>query len=168
MSFSMDPDGRHTRRFDCPCCGDPIDRSWNLIRRDGDVLALYYASCYPHGGAREAWLDVVFGSSHSEGAPDHVTFGCRVGPVAGQAGPVATAVDGGLARDGEALFGRKLSRAEALTHPRLEQFWRVVDFVLAADPLVHRHVYGRPVAVATQRAAVPAVPTRVRAVTAAG
>jgi hypothetical protein len=172
MSLTMDPDGRQTRRFDCPCCAAPIDRSWNLVRRGGAPVALYYASCYPHADGREAWLDVVFGSwaAHA-GAVDgasadaaaaggrvdvaaagpcmdvaaaggNVTFGCRIGPVAGHAGPAATVVDGGLARDGDALFGRRLRRWEALAHPLLPRCWELVDFIVAADPQVERHVHG--------------------------
>jgi hypothetical protein len=33
-------------------------------------------------------------------------------------------------------------RDEALAHPLLLNFWRVVDFALINDPDIHFHVYG--------------------------
>ena len=39
------------------------------------------------------------------------------------------------------LWGKKLSRDEALAHPWLPDFWEVVDFVLLTDPDVRRHIY---------------------------
>ncbi|MFE1591130.1 hypothetical protein [Nocardia sp. NPDC058705] len=45
--------------------------------------------------------------------------------------------------DGSAdeLHGVVLSRDEGLVHPRLAEFWRVVDFVLANEPTVTAHLY---------------------------
>ena len=40
------------------------------------------------------------------------------------------------------LFGLKLSREPALTHPLVHEFWALVDYVLVNDPLVRDHVYG--------------------------
>ena len=34
------------------------------------------------------------------------------------------------------------SRDEALAHPRIDEFWEIVDYVLLTDPVVHVHVYG--------------------------
>jgi hypothetical protein len=42
------------------------------------------------------------------------------------------------------LYGHKLTRGEALGHPRLSEFWDVIDFVVGSDPLVHEHHYGHP------------------------
>ncbi|GAA1756463.1 hypothetical protein GCM10009747_13680 [Agromyces humatus] len=39
------------------------------------------------------------------------------------------------------LFGHKLSRDEALTHPLLPEFWILVDHILEHDPVVHAHFY---------------------------
>jgi hypothetical protein len=66
---------------------------WNWVRRDGVVQAVYFASCYhhtdqPHG----AWLDVILGTWGNETTSDHVTFGCRVGPVENSPEPAATLV----------------------------------------------------------------------------
>jgi hypothetical protein len=114
-----------------------------MLNQDGQPYALFFAACYNHGGGRESWIDVVFGT-WGQGAEyhDHVTFGCRFGPVAGSDLPAATAVDAAAVAPDGPLFGHKLTRAEALAHPRISEFWKVIDFVVETDPLVHPHHYG--------------------------
>jgi hypothetical protein len=124
----------------CDQCG----RSYLLVRafitRDGGAYAIVFAACHVHEG--EAWIDVILGTFSSDDAPDHVTFGARVGPVAGQADPAATAVPAAAGYSQSPFWGIKLSRDEALAHPRIDEFWEIVDYVLLTDPVVHAHVYG--------------------------
>jgi hypothetical protein len=47
----------------------------------------------------------------------------------------------GAARSYQRLFGRKLDRDEALSHPRPSEFWTVVDWLIVNDPLLHEHVF---------------------------
>ena len=79
-------------------------------------LRIMFAACHVHEGEREAWVDVILGSLRSDDASDHVTFGARVGPVAGQADPAATAVPAAAA------YSRSRSGASssAATRP-----WRI-------------------------------------------
>ena len=114
-----------------------------MVNADSAPYAVFFAACYDHGDVRESWIDVVFGT-WGEGADydDHVSFGCRFGPVADSEAPAATAVDAASVAPDNSLYGRKLSRAAALAHPMLPEFWQVVDFVLEADPLVHSHHHG--------------------------
>jgi hypothetical protein len=56
--------------------------------------------------------------------------------------PAATLVNGGGVAPDSPIFGHKLSPEEGLNHPRLAQFWQVVDTVLEHDELVGRHVCG--------------------------
>jgi hypothetical protein len=66
---------------------------WNWVRRDGVVQAVYFASCYHHTDQPQgAWLDVILGTWGNETTSDHVTFGCRVGPVENSPEPAATLV----------------------------------------------------------------------------
>ncbi|AXH89032.1 hypothetical protein AB0N38_32670 [Micromonospora aurantiaca] len=90
----------------------------------------------------EVWIDAILGSWGRDDFDDHVTFGCRVGPVAGSPGPAATLVNGGEVAGDSPIFGRKLSREEGLTHPRLAEFWQMVDLILERDALVRRHLVG--------------------------
>ena len=39
-------------------------------------------------------------------------------------------------------MGERLTREQALLHPRLGDFWVVVDLMLLSDPEVHAHLYG--------------------------
>lgn len=145
MNLTFGPD-RHTRDFTCDCCQAPIERAWNVIHADGAPHAVYYANCYHHTDRdHDAWIDVIFGTwgVASDQWGDHVSFGCRVGPVVGQDTPASTLVTAGLANPDGPLFGQKLDRDAALQHPRLAEFWYVSDFILEHDPLVRGHVYGR-------------------------
>ena len=125
----------------CDHCG----RSYLLVRafitRDGDAYAIVFAACHVHDGEREAWIDVILGTFSSDDASDHVTFGARAGPVAGQPDPAATAVPAAAAYSQSPFWGIKLSRDEALAHPRIDEFWEIVDYVLLTEPVVHAHVY---------------------------
>jgi hypothetical protein len=38
-------------------------------------------------------------------------------------------------------MGQKFTRKEALKHPRIDDFWQVVDLMLLADPEVRAHLY---------------------------
>ena len=73
--------------------------------------------------------------------PDQVTFGCRLGPVEGQDGPAASLVTGGENKSDHPLFGVKLDREAALEHPRLADFWEVIDWLVVNDPTLHENVY---------------------------
>jgi hypothetical protein len=115
-----------------------------MVMRDRQPYAVFFASCYDHGkGEHESWIDVVFGTwGEGTAYTDHVTFGCRFGPVAGKRLPAATAVNAAAVAPDSALFGEKLTRDAALRHARLAEFWEMVDFITESDPLVHRHHYG--------------------------
>ena len=140
MGLAIEPD-RKVSEFECPDCGGSVQRVTGFVLRDQDAYAVYYASCYHHDG-HEAWFDVIFSSTWAEGVDDRETFGCRVGPIEGQTTPGASLTTGGSAfRDAE-IFGRKLTREDAISHPRLPEFWEVVDHILVTDPLVRDHVYG--------------------------
>jgi len=127
---------------DCPGCS----RHYPLVRafiKRGDVAhAVSFAALHTHDGVREAWIDVILGTFGDDAATDHLTFGCRVGPVVGEDEPAATAVDAAQPYGDGSIWGRKLKREEALRHHRVPEFWDVVDYVLLADPVVHHHVYG--------------------------
>ena len=46
------------RRYFRDHCGGPSQRVTGFIHRDNNALAVYFASCYHHGG-HEVWIDVV-------------------------------------------------------------------------------------------------------------
>lgn len=140
MSLEIDSD-RQVSGFACAECDEAIQRVTGFVYRDRDAYAVFFASCYHHDG-HEAWIDVVFSPTWADGVDDRETFGCRVGRIEGQLEPGASLVTGGAASRDAPTFGRKLTREDALVHPRLGEFWAVIDHVLAHDPLVRNHVYG--------------------------
>lgn len=106
--------------------------------------AAYFANSYHHTDQpHETWIDVILGTWGTNDLSDHVTFGCRVGPVEGSPQPAATLVQACLDGSARPVHGALLSREEALAHPRLPEFWAAVDVVLANDPTVNAHLYGR-------------------------
>jgi hypothetical protein len=147
VTLAIEP-GAQVSEHACPECGEPFQRVAGLIHEDGDAYAVYFASCYHHG-EHEAWIDVIFSATWQDGVDDHETFGCRVGPVKGQPDPAASLVTGAGAFGDSSMFGRKLTRDEALAHPRLREFWAVVDHVLVNDQVVRDHVYGPGAVLAT-------------------
>jgi hypothetical protein len=139
----MDMAERQERQYECPCCHAAVQKTWNFIERDGLAHAVYFACCYHHvDKPQDAWIDVILGTWGTNSAEDHVTFGCRVGPVVDSPRPAATLVQ--ACSDGvrSEVNGRILSREEGLVHPWLPMFWDVVDFVLENDPTVWHHLYG--------------------------
>jgi hypothetical protein len=145
VNLVIDEGSRQVREFVCQCCDAQADRTWANIYEGDTALAVYFASCYHHDGVHEAWIDAILGTWGQDRFDDHITFGCRVGTVAGSPAPAATLVNGGEVAGDSPIFGRKLTREEGLTHPRIAEFWQVVDVILERDDLVRRHVYG-PVA----------------------
>jgi hypothetical protein len=142
VNLVIDESSRQVRQFDCQCCHTTADRTWANVYESGTAVAVYYASCYHHNGVHEAWIDAILGSWGGSTFADHVTFGCRVGPVPDSPAPAATLVDGGAAAPDSPIFGQKLRREEGLDHPRLGDFWRLVDTILEHDELVRRHICG--------------------------
>jgi hypothetical protein len=62
--------------------------------------------------------------------------------VANSDEPAATLVQAAEPYGSSPIWGQKLTRQGALVHPRLQEFWEIVDYVLVADSVVHHHVYG--------------------------
>ena len=125
----------------CTSCGRDYTLVKGFIFRGEDPNSVFFAALHDHDG-HEAWIDVILGTFGSDDFTDHITFGCRVGAVADQNEPASTLVAAAQPFGQSSLFGRKLSRDEALEHPWLPLFWEISDFVLLADPDVRRHVLG--------------------------
>lgn len=123
----------------CPQCGRPHESAIGFVTRDGDAYAVYFVDWYPHES--EAYVDVILGTWEEPDYPRQVTFGCRLGHVAEQEAPAASLVTGGAMRSDHPMFGSKLPRDAALGHPRLGEFWAVVDWLVLNDRTLHDHVY---------------------------
>jgi hypothetical protein len=127
---------RQVRTFTCDCCGTEAERTWAYIERDGEALAVFFASCYHHADGPEIYFDVILGTWGTDDHSDHFTFGARYGAVTGLPEAACSLVTGGAAAPDSAIYGTKLDRAAALAHPRITEFWEVVDFLIETDPVV--------------------------------
>ena len=136
LSFDGEVKVSHTT---CSECDQTHETSTGFVLRDDDAYAVYWVSWYPHHD--EAWLDLILGSWQEPTYDDHVTFGCRIGAVDGEPSPECTLVAGGQTRSDHVMFGRKLTRDEALSHPRLKEFWDCVDWLVINDPVLHDQIY---------------------------
>ncbi|MEU8172476.1 hypothetical protein AB0C14_06350 [Microbispora hainanensis] len=132
----------------CDCCGEQRRQSRGFVHKQRvGKYAVFFATCYHHQGIHEAWIDVIFddqwGAEHLEFPCDRrVTFGCRVGPVENSPFPACTLVNAAAVAPDAPLYGHKLSRDEALSHPRLKEYWEVVDHILEAEEMLREHIYG--------------------------
>jgi hypothetical protein len=128
-------------RSTCSECGADYLLVKSFFLDEAGPYAISFSALHWHGEA-EAWIDVIFGAFEGEAADDdRTTFGCRVGRVEGSDEPAATAVVAAVPYSDGPVFGHKLSRDEALAHPRIADFWRVVDFLLQHEPAVAHHVH---------------------------
>lgn len=142
MSFSFDGEP-FVRTSHCDECGESHEGVTGFVLRDGDAYAIYFANWYPH--TQEAYLDVVLGSFAEAGTgDDRVTFGCRVGHVESQREPAASLVPAGTTLSDSTEWGTPLDRPAALEHPRLDDFWDVVDWLIVNDPTLHENVFHMP------------------------
>lgn len=134
LSFDGAPEAGLTG---CHECNSQHEVSTGFVLRDGVTYAVYWASWYPH--ANEIYVDCIIGSWIEPDYADHVTFGCRIGAGPGSTRPQCTLTHGGATKAHSALFGQKLERQDALGHPRLQDFWDCIDWLVVNDPLLCEH-----------------------------
>lgn len=144
LAFTLDGVPR-VNAVACADCGGAHDAVTGFVLRDGNPHAVYFAWWYPHPG--EAYVDIALGSSGVPDAlDDAVMFGCRIGHVASQSAPAASLVDAGTRLASDRRRGLRLDRSAARRHPRLGDFWAVVDWLVVNDPTLHEHVFHMPAA----------------------
>ncbi|MCL8251437.1 hypothetical protein AERO_08575 [Aeromicrobium fastidiosum] len=134
-------DGTPDQRFQtCDDCGEEHEGRTGFVQLGGRPHAVYFADWYPH--TYETYVDVVMGSFAGPDHDDNVTFHCRYGHVDGQAEIAASLVP--PLRHSGAIMGRAIDREAALQHPLLPDMWRVTDWLVENDDLLHRTVFHAP------------------------
>jgi hypothetical protein len=121
----------------CDGCGGNYDFVTGYILKSGDAYAIYYVSCSGHRDEPRVNLDAIFGTWIADAWTDRVTFSCQIRPEGAGCmdAPVA------LSQPVEAM-GVPLTRQLALAHPRVAEFWQVVDFICLHDPAVMKELAG--------------------------
>jgi hypothetical protein len=137
LSFDGTPERRDST---CADCHEQHEGRTGFVLRDGAPHAVYFADWYPH--TAETFIDVAMGSFGDSSHDDNVVFGCRYGYVDGQDEVAASLVT--PLRSADPIMGRALDREIALRHPCLEDLWRVTDWLVLNDDLLHRRVFHAP------------------------
>lgn len=120
----------------CADCGGTRVVYTGEAASDGTTLAVFWAFLYNHPGNPEVYVDATFGTWGVEGfTADHETFGARTGAIEGLPSPASSLVTGAALGPDDPQHGTKLTRDQALEHPRLDQFWAVNDAVLQIDEI---------------------------------
>lgn len=124
----------------CPDCGGSrVSHAGTVTGLPDGLDARFRAFEYDHE-VPEVVVEVTFGRTPSaEFQPDE-TFASRYGPVEGQHEAACSLVTAGTTSDPSDRLGRRLTRPQALAHPRLSQFWDVNDLVI--EHLAGRHGTG--------------------------
>lgn len=132
--FSLDPD-RSPREVTCPKCGRKHPEVTGFVFADGDRYAIYKAHFYDHD-EREVYFDAILGSfDDEESYADHITFGCRYGWVEGHPEPTCSLVTPTNYSDSP-IWGKRLTRDEALADARIQDFWDLFDWAFLNDPFI--------------------------------
>lgn len=127
---------RKVRNRRCPDCGRAFEHVTGFVADAAGAHSVYFAACHGHP-EHEAQIDVVLGTWGGPDASDHLTFSCLLRPDGAMAVDATVAV---AASRRDPLIGRRLTRAEALSHPWVTTFWQVVDVIATEDASVTRLV----------------------------
>ena len=123
----------------CAECGREYVLVRAFVRADDEPAAVVFAACHLHNGQSEVWFDVAVGSFDEPAFIDQVTFSCVVRSTG------ASLMTGPVATEGKAaFFGSILTADQARSSGRLDDFWRIVDYVVTTEPTVAEALYGTP------------------------
>lgn len=125
----------------CDCCGAVRKVVRAFVGDEQATTAAVLAYCYPPhlDDPSEIWLDAILGTWGDDDVNDHITFGCRFGPVDGEGGDACSLTDAAQLDDPKPIYGKRLTREQALVSPRLHEFWSVVDVMFTSDPTIGEH-----------------------------
>src|SRR5712692_8929589 len=104
MMLTFDGD-RVVEAKECGHCARLYSLVRSFVLREGSAYAVVFAACRCHGDGNEVWIDAILGSFGGDDPSDHITFGCRAGPVQGQREPAATAVDAATPYSDQPIWG---------------------------------------------------------------
>jgi hypothetical protein len=120
----------------CECCGNRTTTLLRFVHKDGDAYAVYYASFTEDHPDLAVQAIVSVGDWGEDSSPkDRSAFALRFRHTEDQYQiEVIDAADSPW-REAETI-GRKLSRDEALEHPRLQDVFHITDHIFADDEVL--------------------------------
>lgn len=125
----------------CDCCAAVHTTSRGVVLSGEVPFAMYWLAWYPEHD--EAWLDVTLGSFAEPDFADHVTFGSRFGlaTMRGKETAAFSLVPAATMIDDAPELGAKLTPDEARAHPRIAEYWALMDWLTVNDPVAHDHIH---------------------------
>jgi hypothetical protein len=136
MDLSFDSGGT-AQRNKCSNCQSRYLRLQRFILEGGDAYAYVVAEAHRHTGGPEIYFFCTIGTWDDDSPKDdHTTFSCRYGLVDGQEDYAFSLIDVDDDYTGS-FVGKRLSRKAALKHPKIHEFWEVMDFLILSDLDIH-------------------------------
>jgi hypothetical protein len=134
LSFGV---GGITKFRKCPNCKSKYLSGERFILDRDAPFAIAHIEGHRHGEVPEIYFTCTIGSSwDNDDHKDNVTFACRYGKVSGQEEYACTLVDVPKTYVSP-LAGKKLTRVDGLEHPKINEFWHIVDFLIDSDLTIH-------------------------------
>ena len=141
--FALDGKPEATK-YHCQECGREHMRSTGYVVRDGKAFAAYHAYLHGNDGDAErtlATFTVIFADwgKSDKGLVNAVAFRAAVREGKTDYEFMLQDPDDPKEDAGDITH---LTRDQALKHPRLQDMWDCIDFIIVADPNVHALLYG--------------------------
>ncbi len=135
MELSFSPD-KKTKRYRCKLCGSKYLQMQRLVLDRGKPFAYNLIEAHKHDQGPEVYFITIVGNDLDKENNDNVTFMCRYGHIEDLNKYACSLVDVPETFQNH-YAGKKLTRSEGLKHPRINEFWHVIDFMLENDLDIH-------------------------------
>jgi hypothetical protein len=136
LSLEANPSSQYKK---CPTCKSKYLSITDFILNDGSAYAVGYIECHRHNKVPELFFTTIFGTWDEDKNDDHITFSCRYGEIV-KGGEFACTLLNVSDAYNKPIFGKRLTRDEATSHQKISEFWKVVDYLLEDDPLIHDYL----------------------------
>jgi hypothetical protein len=138
-AFSWDGDPE-VYTIQCEWCGISHPSSRGFVLRDQNAHAIFHTEWHP--SVEVGYVEITTGSFSEPDYEDQTTFGIQVGPQEEDSDIAARLIQAQRGK-GNPVFGRHLTREEALQSPRLEEVWKVFDWLVDSDPILQHNLMHR-------------------------
>jgi hypothetical protein len=122
----------------CDCCGRLMTRLTRFVHRDENAFAVYFVEFTPGHQEREAWVIVglgEWGDDDVDPEEARTAFAYRI--RLGQTSYELSIVDADESPWSTTYLGRRLTKAQALAHPLLQEVFDLSDHMVGCDePLI--------------------------------
>jgi hypothetical protein len=119
----------------CDCCGKPVTNVTRFVTRDGRAWAVYKATFGKDHAEKGVYLAVGIDESGGADWTGTSAFALHVKSTETEFETRVTNAEDSPWRS-VTVLGRILNRAEALSHPELDEIFHLVDHVMQEDPLI--------------------------------